>query len=119
MYAKDKQRNQRNKQRETLAKLNDIENTIAKHKDDPALRTEMVKLKTELQLHAMATAKGAQTRSRTKFIEDGENNTLYFLNLEKRNAANNTIATLTREDGSTTCSQVDVLEEQGIHNFVR
>ena len=60
----------------------------------------------------MATAKGAQTRSRTKFIEDGENNTLYFLNLEKRNAANNTIATLTREDGSTTCSQVDVLEEQ-------
>ena len=72
MYAKNKQRNQRNKQRETLAKLNDTENIIAKHKDDPALRTEMIKLKTESELHAMAAAKGAQIRSRTKFIEDGE-----------------------------------------------
>ena len=112
LHSKDKQRNQRNKQRETLAKLNDIENTIAKHKDDPALRTEMVKLKTELQLHAMATAKGAQTKSRTKFLEAGDKNTSYFLNLEKRNAANYTITALRREDVSIACSQADVLEEQ-------
>ena len=60
----------------------------------------------------MATAKGAQTRSRTKFFEDGEKNTSYFLNLEKRNAANNTITAFTREDRSIACSQADVLEEQ-------
>ena len=72
----------------------------------------MSKLKTELELHAMATAKGAQTRSRTKFFEDGEKNTSYFLNLEKRNAANYTITALRREDVSIACSQADVLEEQ-------
>ena len=73
----------------------------------------MVKLKTQLELHATAAAKGAQTRVRTKCIEDGEkNNTSFFLNLEKRNAANNTITTLTTEDGSIACSQADVLEDQ-------
>ena len=76
----------------------------------------MIKLKTESELHAMAAAKGAQIRSRTKFIEDGEKNTSCFLNLEKRNAANYTITTLTREDGSIACSQADVLEQVNFYS---
>ena len=44
----------------------------------------------------MTAAKGAQTKSRTKFIENGDTNTAYFLNLEKRNTAKNTITALKR-----------------------
>ena len=37
----------------------------------------------EMEIYAVQEAKGAQTRARAKFIEEGEKNTRYFLNLEK------------------------------------
>ena len=36
-----------------------------------------------MEIYAVQEAKGAQTRARAKFIEDGEKKTRYFLNLEK------------------------------------
>ena len=54
---------------------------------------------------------GAQIRSRAQWIEQGEKSTKYFFNLEKHNAANNTIKTLEREDGSYTKNETEVIEE--------
>ena len=110
-YSKDKQRNKRSEYRETLEKLNELENTL-KYQNNANFRAEIAKTKMKLELHAMSEAKGAQTRSRIKFIEDGEKNTAFFLNLEKRNAVNNTITTIKKEDGSIASSQKDVLAEQ-------
>ena len=52
---------------------------------------------------------GAKIRSRAK-IRTGRKNTKIF-NLEKHNAANNTIKTLEREDGSYTQTETGVIEE--------
>ena len=54
---------------------------------------------------------GAQIRSRAQWIEQGEKSTKYFFNLEKHNAANNTIKTLEKEDGAYTKNETDVIEE--------
>ena len=48
----------------------------------------MIKLKTEQELNALATAQGAQKRPRVKYIEHGEKNTAYFLGLEKNQCSN-------------------------------
>ena len=75
LYAKDKQRNQRNKQRETIAKLNDIENTIAKHKDDPALRTEMVKLKNRIRSARHGNSKRSTNQIQNKIYRGRQKQT--------------------------------------------
>ena len=49
------------------------------------------KLKQKFEIFSIHKAKGAQVRSRVKYIEKGEKNTNYFLGLEKSRGANNTI----------------------------
>ena len=73
----------------------------------------MVKLKNRIRSARHGNSKKEhkpdpeQNLSRT-----AKTNTSYFLNLEKRNAQNNTISALTRENGSIAFSQADVLDEQ-------
>ena len=50
-------------------------------------------------------AKGAQIRSRTKWVEEGEKNTKYFLGLEKARAVRNTITQLKTDSGTLIDSQ--------------
>ena len=50
-------------------------------------------------------AKGAQIRSRTKWMEEGEKNTKYFLGLEKARAVRNTITQLKTDSGNLIDSQ--------------
>ena len=45
-------------------------------------------------------AKGAQIRSKAKWIADGEKNTKFFLSLEKAHQQNNTIRELKTRDGN-------------------
>ena len=67
------------------------------------------------ELHDMIQQqnKGAQIRSRAKWIEEGEKSTKYFFNLEKSNSVNNTIFSL-KKDGSYTTSDTEILQEQYI-----
>jgi hypothetical protein len=51
-------------------------------------------LKKALELHDYKLARGAQIRSRIKWIDEGEKNTKYFLRLEKQRASVNTITTI-------------------------
>ena len=44
--------------------------------------------------------KGAQVRSRSKWINEGEKNTKYFLNLEKRHQSSNVIKELKTQEGN-------------------
>lgn len=111
-YSKRQQQSKRDKMADTQNRLNTLERAISIHPKDDKLKAEMVKLKTELEVFALAQAHGAQTRSRIKYIEEGEKNTAYFLNLEKANAANNTITVIQTEDGRTVTQQAEVLNEQ-------
>ena len=57
----------------------------------------MRKLKAEFEINELAKALGAQTRSRIKFIEEGEKNTAFFLALDKSKATSNTITSIVIE----------------------
>ena len=97
-----------------LAQLNDLEKRRSDTGQNPALEREILKTKSKLEIFSMSKAQGAQTRSRTKFIEEGERNTRYFLSLEKLRAASNTITTLETEEGQTLTDQQEIRQAQDI-----
>lgn len=57
-------------------------------------KNSLLQLQLELDRIYESKAKGAFVRSRMKWLEEGEKNTKYFFNLEKRNAELTTIAKL-------------------------
>ena len=54
-------------------------------------------------------SKGAQIRSKAKYIVDGEKNTNFFLSLEKKHQANNTIRELKTSRGNKIIENGDIL----------
>ena len=59
----------------------------------------------------MSKTKGVIIRSRVKWIGEGEKNTKYFLNLERRRASNNTIKEIRMEEGIVVKDPNDILLE--------
>ncbi|WP_419623992.1 hypothetical protein, partial [Thiolapillus sp.] len=111
-YSKQKALKNRNKQKELLAQLTQIEKEIPKCKNPKILLQQKTQIKAELEIHALAMARGAQTRARARFIEEGEKNTRYFLGLEKAQVAANTITSLKTDNENAITSQADLLHEQ-------
>ena len=56
-------------------------------------------------------AEGAQIRSRVKWVEEGEKNTKYFLNLEQKHQTNNRISSIKLSDGKHVYKSEDILNE--------
>ena len=56
-------------------------------------------------------ATGAQIRARVKWVEEGEKNTKYFLNLEKKRQTNKNISTIHTSDGRYIHTSEDILKE--------
>ena len=69
-----------------------------------------MQIKKELELHDIQLAKGAQTRARAKWIEEGEKNTKYFLRLEKARGTTNTISSI-RIENKYTDDPIKILAE--------
>ena len=71
-----------------------------------------LKKKLESQLNEMYNeiAKGAQIRSKSKWIEEGEKNTKCFLGLEKKQQTNNTIFEI-KTNGKTSSYNSEILQE--------
>ena len=78
----------KDKQKQLHIKLTKLEREVANVHSNKALKTEIITIKTQLEITALAAAHAAQIRPRAKFIEEGEHekNTAYFLALEKKNA---------------------------------
>ena len=53
-------------------------------------------------------ARGAQVRSRTRWIEDGESSSAFILHQERKCGVDCTISALRREDGSVVSSPEDL-----------
>ena len=66
-------------------------------------------LKAELDSIYTEKAKGYQIRSRSKWIEEGEKSSKYFLGLEKKHGALNCIESLRDEAGSLKTNDSDIL----------
>ena len=56
--------------------------------------------------------KGAILRSRARWQEQGEHNTKYFLNLEKRNHCRKNVTKLKINDNEYTSNQFEILSEE-------
>ena len=56
--------------------------------------------------------RGTILRSRARWHNEGERNSNYFYNLEKRNSSNTVVIKLKLNDGSFTTNQLDILNEE-------
>ena len=68
--------------------------------------------KLALDMYALYEAKGAQTRARVKWIEEGEKNTKYFLGLEKSNQTAKTMVALKDTNGQIYTNKDDIIRIQ-------
>jgi len=71
---------------------------------------ERVKVKRELDEIYEKKSIGYQIRSRAKWVEQGEQSTKYFLNLEKNRQNNNCINALRNDDGNTVTTDTEILQ---------
>ena len=94
--------------------IKNIEKEIIEIESLPYLEINMNKKRTlERQLSDLydRRAKGAQIRSRAKWINEGEKNTKFFLGLEKKHQTQNTIYELKNKNNDTLSTDDDILGE--------
>ena len=85
------------KEIEIEQELNSLNLLINSDPSDEATLKKYMSKKGELETIQIDKTRGAAIRSRTKWIEQGEKNLKYFLNLEKSRASSNTITMLNSE----------------------
>ena len=107
--------NNQRKQRET-----EIEQTIArleeqidKTKDTQSshLEEQLYEQKNKLEKIIEFRTKGAILRSKARWYNEGEKNTKYFLNMEKRHYKQGTISQIKIDDNNFVTSDKDILTE--------
>ena len=72
---------------------------------------EYDKCKTQMEKIIEYRTKGTIIRSKSRWYNEGEKNTKYFLNLEKRHYKNGTITSLKNQNGDTVISDKEILKE--------
>ena len=70
--------NRRNEEINLRGKLREVEQQLIREPEKEQYQTTLVTLKKKLEIIELEKAKGAQCRSRTKWIEEAEKNTSYF-----------------------------------------
>ena len=94
-YSQKKAKNRDNKIKNIENELIAVDKKITEsHETNSKLYEERKVLKDNLDLLYYEKAVGAQIRSRSKWVEEGERATSYFLNLEKQHQSNNCIYAL-------------------------
>ena len=71
---------------------------MSANKDDQPLHAQVLRVEQKLELITTGKAKGAQIRSRIKWIEAGERNTAFLLNLEKSNFKKTIMSRIVNDD---------------------
>ena len=102
-------------------RIKDIETDLANVEDQIANTTDRAdlavliqiqqRLKTELDIYFTEMAMGSQIRSRATWVEKGEKNNNYFLNLEKKHQTNNLISSVKDKHGHNVYKSNEILEE--------
>lgn len=97
-YSIDKNKRMRKRENDRLESLKTLNEAIIKDPTNIEHCRKIEALKKEGGIFELNKARGAQIRSRMKWIEEGEQNTKFFLGLEKNRSGNNTIKRL-KQDG--------------------
>jgi exonuclease III len=91
-------------------KIQDIDKSLAE-KFEKNLYDKRKLLQEQLDNDILLKARGAQIRSRAKWIEDGERSNSYFLRLESHRQTNNKIELLLTDDGRVCDNDDEILNE--------
>ncbi len=94
-----------------IASLQDQLSNESISNNEPCLINLKTDLESEYELLYVNKTKGAQIRSKCKYIEEGERSTSYFLNLETRHQSFNRINSLKSNDGTRLKDTTDILHE--------
>ena len=113
-YATSKKQKRSNKIFQIEHEINRLDQVIATHNDHNLL-CKRHKLFSELSDLYKNETEAAFIRSRAKWLDEGEKNTSYFLNLEKQHQICNTITNLIDENGRSALTDKDILHQ--ICNF--
>ena len=96
-----------------LKQLEIIEKSLdSSTKSDSPEYFEYIKTKGEWEKLVKKRTNGILLRSKAQWIEEGEKNTKYFINLEKRNYDRKYIKTLITDNGKEITNQKDIVKEQ-------
>ncbi|GFR81442.1 LINE-1 reverse transcriptase homolog [Elysia marginata] len=88
-----------------------LNNIVTQNPTNQEYLKQLEECKKRLEIKELAKTRGAIVRSRTKWVEQGEKNTKYFLNIEKRRASNNLIKQLKNEAHEVIKDPHEILEE--------
>ena len=92
-------------------KVDTLSTQLAQSPNDEKLLHKYEHYKKELEIKKLNTTRGAIIRARVKWTEEGEKNTKYFLNLEKKRAESNTIKQVTKDNGEIVTGPSKILVE--------
>ena len=110
-YCKFRARESRLLESQAECELSELEDLIILQPHDEVTWSRIAHLKGIIEMNNIKRAEGAQLRSKTLYIEKGEHNTSFFLNLERFRSCSNTITRLTTDSGSSTCDENEILQE--------
>ena len=97
-YSKQKARERRKKESELLLNISRLEQELFL-KVSADTRSQLNELRNDLLSYYNCKLQGTIIRLRARWMEKGEQNTKYFLNLERRNKQNNVIRKIVGKDG--------------------
>ena len=110
-YASHKVKEKKNLENELIQEIAILEKRLAVNPSENIRNLLELKRKAHENIIEEKTA-GSMLRSKARWIEQGEKNTKYFLNLEKRNYNSKVITKLKLEDGTEIKDPKEILQEE-------
>ena len=101
----------KNEKLNKLSELNELEEAVVNDPFNPILTNALFRLKKEAEISLINETRAAQIRCGVKWVEEGEKCTKFFLSLEKKRATSNTIYSLLNQQGQSTNTHAEVLEQ--------
>ena len=112
VYSKNKATKKRCELTYLRHELNELDRALAGTPDCVATLARRNAVKVKLEVAEQHAARASQLRAKVQWVEQGEKNTKYFLNLEKARANARVMNHLVDEDGQTVYNQEEILRLQ-------
>ena len=113
LYACKKAKENKKLEQELKTKLQSFETKLNNKENIEELEyQEYIRAKSDWESHIIRKNNGIILRSKAKWVEEGEKNTKYFLNLEKRNFNNTCIKTLINKNEEEITDMKLIIEEE-------
>jgi exonuclease III len=110
-YASYKAKVNRQTEKDIRTELKKLEVDICENPNEDT-KCKYLTMQNELKLFISERTRGAQIRAKCDYLEYNEQNTAYFLNLEKTRSSTKNMQKIVHEDGSTTTNYAQILTEQ-------